>query len=139
MDVAGPAGLPVRAGVWDPTRAPHTDETGAHNLYGYEQVLRVLTDGEAFSAGPNQAKSAPPGGGRLPRSACPLPAPERRVGRCETLLLAAARPFGQVAMTHGTASRCMAAPRSLAGRTDTAAKPSVPTAAPILPAATCWR
>jgi cytochrome P450 len=50
MDVASPAGLPVRAGVWDPTRAPHADESGAHNLYGYDQVLRVLTDGEAFSA-----------------------------------------------------------------------------------------
>jgi cytochrome P450 len=50
MAVASHSGLPARPGVWDPTRAPHTDETGAHNLYAYDQVMRVLTDGEAFSA-----------------------------------------------------------------------------------------
>jgi cytochrome P450 len=50
MAVASPNGLPVRPGVWDPSRAPHTDETGAHNVYRYDQVLRVLTDADAFSA-----------------------------------------------------------------------------------------
>jgi cytochrome P450 len=50
MTVDSPNELPVRVGVWDPSRAPHTDETGTHHLYAYDQVLRVLSDGEAFSA-----------------------------------------------------------------------------------------
>jgi cytochrome P450 family 109 len=49
MTVANQA-LPALPGVWDPSRAPHTDETGAHNVYAYQHVLRVATDGEAFSA-----------------------------------------------------------------------------------------
>jgi cytochrome P450 len=50
MDMASLEELPRRTDVWDPTRAPHTDETGAHNLYAYGQVLDVLTDADAFSA-----------------------------------------------------------------------------------------
>jgi cytochrome P450 len=50
MAVASHEQLPAPPDVWDPARAPHTDETGAHNLYGYDEVLRVLSDGEAFSA-----------------------------------------------------------------------------------------
>jgi cytochrome P450 family 109 len=50
MAVASHAGLPARPDVWDSGKAPHTDETGAHNVYAHDQVRRVLTDGEAFSA-----------------------------------------------------------------------------------------
>jgi cytochrome P450 family 109 len=49
MAVANLQELPARPGVWDPSKPPHLDETGAHNVYAYDQVERVLTAG-AFSA-----------------------------------------------------------------------------------------
>jgi cytochrome P450 len=50
MAIASREELPARPGVWDPRTVPHTDETGAHHVYGYMQVLRLLADGEAFSS-----------------------------------------------------------------------------------------
>jgi cytochrome P450 len=46
-----PGVLPGRpAEFWDPQTRPGYDETGAVNVFGYQDVLRVLTDAEAFSA-----------------------------------------------------------------------------------------
>jgi cytochrome P450 len=46
-----PGVLPTRpAEFWDPQTLPGYDEAGTFNVFGYQDVLRVLTDAEAFSA-----------------------------------------------------------------------------------------
>jgi cytochrome P450 family 109 len=50
MTVTTQEDLPARPGVWDPSKAPHPDATGAVNVYAHGSVRRVLTDDTTFSA-----------------------------------------------------------------------------------------
>jgi cytochrome P450 len=50
MTMASPAELPARpAKFWDPHTPPEYDETGTFHVFGFPDVLRVLTDAEAMS------------------------------------------------------------------------------------------
>jgi cytochrome P450 len=51
MTIPSQATLPARPPeFWDPQTPPGYDDAGAFNVFGYQDVLRVLTDAKAFSA-----------------------------------------------------------------------------------------